>query len=452
MTASCCQFPPHDATLSGVGGAWRCLAVPGSTWLVMSSVCLARCDLCLKLLSALLSCLPQQVVSGDEGGTIVLWNLADGRRAGGFSLHAAPASAAGAAANGGSSSPSAASKAGGHGSERLTAMAFDAAQRRLLTASDAGGLRAYNFNSGWAGAGCAGLGAEGIGVALLGLPLESSQPVPCAVPLANHSGGALHPLSAPLWIGPSQCKPALFSALHTCVLPYPSRLRRAVLREFREGARRRGSRQHEGGKEITAVAFVAAALPPAVAQQHADCDGGEASSVPAGEQPAAEQQERGGQPADAQQPMQVGASGSSEGYSELSEHALLSMQAQRASQAQAAAAEASAADNSDSRADDAPNLVLATGWCRALCVWEEGEERVCESSRRLPGHAADVMSLAPLGPHVAATGERGCRVGRGVGIDLFSGHGVGGGAAWHLQHTCTRSALLSLPPLPRRRL
>lgn len=134
----------------------------------MSSVCLARCDLCLKLLSALLSCLPQQVVSGDEGGTIVLWNLADGRRAGGFSLHAAPASAtgAGAVANGGSSSPSAASKAGGHGSERLTAMAFDAAQRRLLTASDAGGLRAYNFNSGWAGAGCAGSGAAGIRVAL----------------------------------------------------------------------------------------------------------------------------------------------------------------------------------------------------------------------------------------------------------------------------------------------
>lgn len=220
-----------------------------------------------------------------------------------------------------------------------------------------------------------------------------------------------------------------------------------MLREFREGARRRGSRQHEGGKEITAVAFVVAALPPAAAQQHAHCDGEEAGSVPAGEQSAAEQQERGGQPADAQQPMQVGAGGSSEGYSELSEHALLSMQAQRASQAQAAAAEASAADSSDSRADDAPNLVLATGWCRALCVWEEGEERVCESSRRLPGHAADVLSLAPLGPHVAATGERGCRVGRGVGIDLFSGHGVGGGAAWHLQHTCTRSALLSLPPL-----
>lgn len=92
------------------------------------------------------------MVSGDEGGTIVLWNLADGRRAGGFSLHAAPASAAGArSAAGGAASPFA---AGGHCSgssssgERLTAMAFDAAQRRLLTATDAGGLRAYNFNSG----------------------------------------------------------------------------------------------------------------------------------------------------------------------------------------------------------------------------------------------------------------------------------------------------------------
>jgi len=91
-----------------------------------------------------------QVVSGDEGGTIVLWNLADGRRAGGFSLHAAPASAAGGATHGGgATSPSAAGKSGGeHGGERLTAMAFDAAQRRLLTATDAGGLRAYNFNSG----------------------------------------------------------------------------------------------------------------------------------------------------------------------------------------------------------------------------------------------------------------------------------------------------------------
>ncbi|PRW05751.1 WD repeat-containing on Y chromosome-like [Chlorella sorokiniana] len=287
-----------------------------------------------RLVAALYNATFSGVVSGDEGGTIVLWNLSDGRRAGGFSLHATPASAAGGGATtAGATSPSAASKVNGGSSEQLTAMAFDAAQRRLLTATDAGRLRAYNFNSG------------------------------------------------------------------------------AVLREFREGGRRRGSRQHEGGREITAVAFVAAAGPQTAAQQAADEGGEECSGEPADEQQeSGGQQECSGRQAPAQQPpVDLGAAGSTDGYSELSEHALLSMQAQRASQAHAAAAEASAAGSSGgSESGDggaAPNLVLATGWCRALCVWEEGEERVCEASRLLPGHAADVLSLAPLGAHVAATGD-----------------------------------------------
>lgn len=304
-----------------------------------------------------------QVVSGDKGGTIVLWNLTDGRRAGGFSLHAAPASAAGTrSAGGGAASPSAAGGqySGSSSGERLTAMAFDAAQRRLLTATDAGGLRAYNFNSGRAQS----VGLQHRPMLLLLLP--------------------------PLRL------PADPPSLQPC---------RAVLREFQDGSRRRGSRQHEGGREVTAVAFVAAAASRAATQQAPD-EAGEACEVqPAGEEPASRQQESSGP-----QPLEVGAAGSSEGYSELSEHALLSMQPQRASQAHGPPVEGcpSGCTGSDSsNSSDAPNLVLATGWCRALCVWEEGEERVCDSSRRLPGHAADVLSLAPLGPHVAATGERG---------------------------------------------
>jgi len=157
------------------------------------------------------------------------------------------------------------------------------------------------------------------------------------------------------------------------------------------------------------VAFVAAAAPPVAAHQYADAaiaeEEGEAEAAEA--KLAAEQQEGRGQQAAEQPLMNVEASSSSEGYSELSEHALLSMQVQRASQAHGAAAEASAvgSESSGGSSDAAPNLVLASGWCRSLCIWEECEERVCDACRRLPGHAADVLSLAPLVPHVAATGE-----------------------------------------------
>lgn len=80
------------------------------------------------------------MVSGDEGGTVVLWNLADGRREGGFSLHARPGGAAAPPPTGAASAASAVA------APKLTAMAFDGKQRRLLTATDGGAVKLWNFN------------------------------------------------------------------------------------------------------------------------------------------------------------------------------------------------------------------------------------------------------------------------------------------------------------------
>lgn len=62
------------------------------------------------------------MVSVDEGGTVCLWNLEGGRQS---FFHRA------------------------HGSARVTAVAFDAAQRRLLTGSSEGSVRMWNFNNGF---------------------------------------------------------------------------------------------------------------------------------------------------------------------------------------------------------------------------------------------------------------------------------------------------------------
>lgn len=63
-----------------------------------------------------------QVISGDESGTICMWNIHTGGREGNFK-HC-------------------------HGSGRLTAMTLDAQERRLLTGSNNGELKMWNFNSG----------------------------------------------------------------------------------------------------------------------------------------------------------------------------------------------------------------------------------------------------------------------------------------------------------------
>lgn len=103
--------------------------------------------------------------------------------------------------------------------------------------------------------------------------------------------------------------------------------------------------------------------------------------------------------------------------SELSEHAML-LQQQQQQQWQGAgpsadgpgAGPAPGAPSTETGGEEegedegAANLVLATGWSRALCVWEEGEERRTAKYRRLAGHAADVLCMAPLGADVAATG------------------------------------------------
>ena len=63
-----------------------------------------------------------QVLSGDESGTICMWNIHTGERQGHFKRC--------------------------HGNGRLTAMTLDAQERRLLTGSNSGELKMWNFNSG----------------------------------------------------------------------------------------------------------------------------------------------------------------------------------------------------------------------------------------------------------------------------------------------------------------
>lgn len=241
------------------------------------------------------------MVSGDEGGTICMWNLQSGRREGGFQLWATPS-------HGGGTATGAAPVA----QPKLTAMAFDANQRRLLTASDAGAVRCYNFNSG------------------------------------------------------------------------------AVLREF---VAAKGDR-----RELTAVAFVPPPPAPAAEEEEGEERGDGAGCAAAVEDEQAEN------------------SGGGDGYSELSEHALMlhqqeqSMAAQRASQQHAAAHPPSGSQTSRSRASSAgsvdgpPPLVLASGWGRSLCVWEESEEERVTRCHRLAGHQADVLCMVPLGRDVVATG------------------------------------------------
>lgn len=137
--------------------------------------------------------------------------------------------------------------------------------------------------------------------------------------------------------------------------------------------------------------------------------------------------------------------------SELSEGALMAAQ-HRASLAhsQASAGEASAAAGScDGASDDGssarPDLVLAAGWSRAVCVWEEGGERVASAPhRRLGGHATDILCLAPLGPDIAATGGlRGWWEGTREGLA-----GAASGAPLHIWHLLHPLSPTPPPPTP----
>lgn len=86
---------------------------------------------------------------------MVLWNLHDGRREGGFSLHSHPTSAAATGRGAGR---------GAAAQPKLTAMGFDAAQRRLLTATYGGAVKLWNFNRsalGWFGCDCSGWKGRG---------------------------------------------------------------------------------------------------------------------------------------------------------------------------------------------------------------------------------------------------------------------------------------------------
>ncbi|KAL4440619.1 hypothetical protein ABPG75_003620 [Micractinium tetrahymenae] len=277
-----------------------------------------------RLVSALYNQTFSVVVSGDEGGTICMWNVQSGQREGGFSLHSKPAAVA----------------AGGHGSKagamlapaappKLTAMAFDSNQRRLLTALDKGAVRVYNFNSG------------------------------------------------------------------------------AVLREFVS---------REGRQELTAVAFVPRVEQPA--EQDQQGEGGETGGG------AADGAVGGGEAEEREQAAPAWQLPSA-GYSDLSEHALMLRQQQDLQAAQrqglltprgvhrsmapgsspAGSPASASAASAQTAGDGSANLVLATGWARSLCVWEEGEEARISHCQRLKGHGADVLCMALLGRDIAATGD-----------------------------------------------
>ncbi|KAL4420053.1 hypothetical protein ABPG77_007492 [Micractinium sp. CCAP 211/92] len=268
-----------------------------------------------RLVAALYNQTFSVVVSGDEGGTICMWNVQTGQREGGFSLHAKPAAPGG----GGGPGLPAGAMLGPAALPKLTAMAFDSNQRRLLTALDEGAVRMYNFNSG------------------------------------------------------------------------------AVLREFT-------SRE----KELTAVAFVPRAEPPSEQGQQtgraADGGGeaarqGEVEAVPlppAGcvdsSGHALVQQQQQQQEGD-QQPIQA----------QLTPRSLHNGGKPASSLAGSPAPGSAASTSTTGKASS--NLVLATGWGRSLCVWEEGEEARSSRCRRLKGHGSDVLCMAPLGRDVVATGD-----------------------------------------------
>lgn len=251
-----------------------------------------------------------QVVSGDEGGTICMWNVQSGQREGSFSLHSKPAASAGGGA------PSMRAPA----PPKLTAMAFDSHQRRLLTALDRGAVRLYNFNSG------------------------------------------------------------------------------AVLREFASRAAQ---------QELTAVAFVPRVEPSAEGEQQeesreagADDNAASQDCPTAGPQPGAQDSDLSERTLMLRQQQDLQA---------LQQEGLLTPRGtQRSVQpggsSAGSPASASAASGSTTGSNGA-NLVLATGWGRSLCVWEEGEEAQGSRCRLLKGHSSDVLCMAPLGRDIVATGE-----------------------------------------------
>lgn len=157
----------------------------------------------------------------------------------------------------------------------------------------------------------------------------------------------------------------------------------------------------------------------AFVQQRAPHQEGQQGEAPAGEQsaPGAEGPSSSSASPAAHAPLAAAEAEPSDVGSELSEHALLLQQQQRhcrgaspsadgpgAGPAPGAPSQEAGGEEREAEEEGAANLVLATGWSRALCVWEEGEERRAAKYRRLAGHAADVLCMAPLGAEVAATG------------------------------------------------
>ena len=258
------------------------------------------------------------VVSGDEGGTISMWDACTGRHEGGFSICS---SGAGSSRSGGSGGGGAHTSAVS-GAPKLTAMTFDAHQRRLLTGTDRGEVRCWNPNSG------------------------------------------------------------------------------AVLREYCHG---------EAAQEVTALCF----LPPAAVAAPSAAGSRQQSPQVRCEEAAAEDEEQTppfppSQAAASMQERPSGGEAAAEEEEDEEEEAAAGSTARRGSADAVAQAEAEVGDGSEAGGEEArPCLVLATGWCRAVCVWEDADGDRVQATRRLAGHGADVLSMACLASDVAATGALG---------------------------------------------
>jgi hypothetical protein len=357
-----------------------------------------------------------QVVSGDEGGTICLWNLQNGRREGGFSLHSHTSAASSAAAGGrGKAVASAATRA----QSKLTALAFDAHQRRLLTASDCGEVKLWNFNSG--------------AVLRQFLHREGRREVTMVAFVQQAAAGAPEPPAAASAAGEGTAAPNVASDTNTaptceaapaggvggaaeadsCCGAWEEAHGPADSATSCTGAGQQQQQQHVGGTTTSAAAANQttdeAWLGGLGASYSAVDDPGPASAADAcnsdpAPQLGCEQQQQ--QQTERQQPKPQQLQQQQQYQKQQQEHQLSLDQFGAVPPALSHAARDSALGTDASAGESrGSSLVLATGWCRRLCVWEEGGEAQCSDYRRLEGHQADVLSLALLGADIAATGE-----------------------------------------------
>ncbi|KAL4852837.1 WD repeat-containing protein 64 [Chlorella vulgaris] len=367
-----------------------------------------------RLVSALYNATFSVVVSGDEGGTICLWNLQNGRREGGFSVHSRTSAASSVAAAAGARGKAVASAAT-RAQSKLTALAFDAPQRRLLTASDCGEVKLWNFNSGavlrqflhregrrevtmvafvqqavaGAAAPAATASAAGEGTAAPNVADDTNTAPTCeAAPAGGMGGAAGSDSGCGAW--EEAHRPADLST--SCTGAGQQQQRVGGTATAAEAAIQTTDEAWLGGLGAT----YSAVDDPAPASAPDACNSNPAQQLGCEKQ---QQQQSKRQQAKSQQPQQHQQQQQQEHQLSHDQCGAVPPAPSQVARDNPLATDASAGESRGS------SLVLATGWCRRLCVWEEGDEAQCSDYRRLEGHQADVLSLALLGADIAATGD-----------------------------------------------